>query len=76
METVRVVGFGKLKNLLKTEARVSAGQTALRAIESLQLGTLGNLPFTALVNGRVVAWDYLLQPGDELVLVPTIGGGC
>lgn len=31
----------------------------------------------ALVNGRhTESWDYILREGDELTLLPPIGGGC
>lgn len=74
--SVTVTGFGGLRQRLGPATTVAAGQTARQAVESLQLGQSSGLPLTPVVNGRVVAWDYLLQPGDNLALVPTIGGGC
>jgi molybdopterin converting factor small subunit len=75
MEMVHIIGFGKIKKRLGQNTRVPAGQTARQAVESLQLDTSGSLPLTALVNGHVVSWEYVLQPGDELTLIPTLAGG-
>ena len=76
MDTVSVTAHGNLKDRLGKNTTVPAGQTAAQAVEGLRLGLAGGLPLTAVVNGSVVEWDYVLQPGDSLVLVPTIGGGC
>lgn len=73
--SVTVTGFGRLKQRLGTETTVAAGQTARQAVENLHLSENSGLPLTPVVNGRVVAWEYLLQPGDTLTLIPTIGGG-
>jgi sulfur carrier protein ThiS len=76
MNRIRVTGFGRLKKRLKADTTVPAGQTVAQALADLHLDPSDGLPLTAMVNERVVAWDYVLQPGDKLVLVPTIGGGC
>ncbi len=75
MDQVSVTGFGRLKERLGKDTTVTPGQTVAQAIESLQLSTASGLPLTPMVNGRVTSRDYVLKPGDRLVLVPTIGGG-
>ena len=74
-DTVSVTGYGRLRDSLGKDTTVPAGQTAAQAVECLHLSPAGGLPLTAVVNDSVVEWDYVLQPGDRLVLVPTIGGG-
>ena len=76
MEMVSVTAFGSLKGRLGKEIFVPAGQTAAQVVESLRLDSIGGIPLTAVVNSKVVPWDYVLQPGDKLALLPTIGGGC
>jgi len=75
MDQVSVTGFGSLREPLGKDTTVTPGQTVAQVIESLQLGMAGGLPLTPMVNDRVAMWDYVLKPGDRLVLVPTIGGG-
>jgi molybdopterin converting factor small subunit len=75
MGDVKVIVYGRLKEHLGEETIITPGQSVRRAVESLQLSATGGLPLTPVVNGRVAEWDYVLEPGDELVLVPTIGGG-
>lgn len=72
---VSVTGFGFLKERLGRDTTVPAGQTAAQAVKSLQLEAAGGLPVTPVVNGKVVDWGYVLQPGDRLQLMPTLGGG-
>jgi molybdopterin converting factor small subunit len=76
MKEIKVVGVGRLKEYLSEGVTVAAGQTVCQAMESLNLAATGGLPITPMVNDRLVEWSYTLQPGDRLVLVPTIGGGC
>ena len=53
--------------------QVAAGQTVLEALAGLE-NRLGR-PVIAVVNGRVTDLAYRLQPGDQVRLVPQIGGG-
>jgi len=76
MGHVKVTAVGPLKKRLSKGALVASGQTVGQAVENLQLGMVGGLPLTPVVNSQVVAWDYILKPDDDLELVPTIGGGC
>ena len=62
-----------MREELPAEVRVAPGQTAGEAIGSLQLQLVDAVVIA--VNGRVVDWNYLLQPGDRLELIPAIGGG-
>jgi molybdopterin converting factor small subunit len=75
MKEIQVSGVGGVKEQLGEGVTVAPGQTVGEAVASLNLGTAGGLPLTPMVNDRVVEWGYVLQPGDKLVLVPTIGGG-
>jgi sulfur carrier protein ThiS len=75
MDMVSVTAFGNLKDCWGKEMAVPTGQTVAQAIESLRLGKAGGLPLTAVVNGQVVPWDYVLKSGDKMLLIPTIGGG-
>ncbi len=76
MDEIVVTGIGQLKKLLGKNKTISPGQTVGEAVANLKLGEAGGLPITPMVNDRVVEWSYTLQPGDRLVLAPTIGGGC
>lgn len=75
MNEIRVTAYGRLKERLSQDTFVAHGQTVRQAVESLQLDATGGLPLTPVVNGQVVTWDHVLKAGDELMLVPTIGGG-
>lgn len=70
---VRVTAFGILKEHLPQEVTVAPGQTVGQAVEGLQLELQDAV--AVVVNERVVGWNYVLQPGDELQLLPAIGGG-
>jgi len=72
---VRVTATGELKVRLHDGATVAAGQSVRQATESLELDTTSGLILIPVVNGRAVAWDRILEPGDELTLVPVIAGG-
>ena len=52
---------------------VDAGQTIGEVVGNL--GIPPNQPFVALVNRRTSDLNYRLAPGDQLRLVPAIGGG-
>jgi molybdopterin converting factor small subunit len=80
--TVRVVAFGRVRELLGSGeraltltdgARVADAWAALAA----QIAELQRLAPTTRVarNGVVAAWDERLGEGDELALLPPVGGG-
>lgn len=73
MENVTISAFGMLKEYMPTETTVIPNQTVGQAVEGLQLGTKEAI--VAMVNGRVVGWNYMLKAGDKLELVQGIGGG-
>jgi sulfur carrier protein ThiS len=52
---------------------VEAGQQIRNLAGNLGIPT--NQPFVAVVNGRTCDLGYCLKAGDEVRLVPTIGGG-
>ena len=78
---VRVIAFARLRELLGDEhsielpegADAGALWSALAAmvpdIAPLQGGT------RVACNGRVTAWDAVLASGDEVALLPPVGGG-
>ena len=53
--------------------QVAAGQTVLEALTGLEIHL--DRPVIAVVNGRVTDIAYCLQPGDQVRMVPQIGGG-
>jgi hypothetical protein len=75
MNPVAVTGLGSLKKRLGEGLTVAPGQSVGQAMAGLGLEAAGGLPVTPLVNDRVVERSYVLQPGDMLKLVPTMGGG-
>lgn len=72
-QEVKVMALGFLKAYLPEETTVAPNQTVGQVVEGLRLGT--SEPILAVVNGRVVDWNYKLAPGDKLELVQGIGGG-
>jgi sulfur carrier protein ThiS len=73
MEGVRVSTRGLFDERLRRDIVVSAGITVAEVIASLPLEDSTGL--AALVNGRLVGPAYVLQAGDEMVLVELISGG-
>ena len=72
-QEVTVSAFGLIKDFLPEGTTVAAGQTVGQAVAGLGLG-IGEA-LAVVVNERVVSWNYMLQPGDHLQLIPAIGGG-
>ena len=70
---VTITAYGMLKNHLPEGTVVHAGQTAGQAVEGLQLDLTEAV--VLVINGRVVDWNHILEPGDQLQLVLAIGGG-
>lgn len=52
---------------------VEPGQSIRQAARAA--GIPASKPFAALLNGQVVELDTILQPGDDLRLLPQISGG-
>jgi len=78
---VRVVAFARVADLVGREAElpIAAGARVRDAWECLvarapALGALAASTRTAR-NGRVVDFDEPLADGDELALLPPVGGG-
>jgi molybdopterin converting factor small subunit len=80
--TVRVVAFGRVRELLgvgeraltvAADARVADAWAALTA----EVAALHDAAPTTQVarNGAIAAWDDPLREGDELALLPPVGGG-
>jgi molybdopterin converting factor small subunit len=80
--TVRVVAFGRVRELLgvgergltvDSDACVADAWAALTAeVAALQDAA----PTTRVArNGVIAAWDEPLHEGDELALLPPVGGG-
>jgi sulfur carrier protein ThiS len=51
----------------------AAGQTVLEALAALEIKL--SQPVIAVVNGQTADLNYRLQPGDQVRLIPQIGGG-
>lgn len=73
MESVRVSTQGLLDERLRRELLLPAGQTVAGVIVSLQLDS--STGYAALVNGRLAAHEYVLQNGDDMLLVELVSGG-
>jgi len=52
---------------------VPAGSTVGQVLAVL--GVRHEAEVSLLVRGRVVGWDYALQDGDEVVVIPPLAGG-
>lgn len=74
MKRVKVVAVGMLKKHI-TQERVTAnsGQTVRQLLDGL--GIPSDLVAVVMVNGRQESKSYLLQEGDQVKLVPLVGGG-
>ena len=70
---VRLSGILARYSLAGKRVEVDAGLTIGEVVG--QLGIPTNQPFVALVNGCTTDLAYRLARGDQLRLVPTIGGG-
>jgi len=79
---IRVVAFARLReivNAAETELEVRAGARAGDAFTALAEAypTLEDHRLSTRIacNGRLVAPDYALHDGDEIALLPPVGGG-
>lgn len=74
MKRVKVVPVGMLKNYITPEmVTANSGQTVHQLLEGL--GIPSDLVAVVMVNGRQESKSYLLQEGDQVKLVPLVGGG-
>ncbi|NUQ38585.1 MAG: MoaD/ThiS family protein [Caldilineales bacterium] len=64
---------GSLKQYLPDPPRLEAAETVAAALAAL--GLPGDVPLIVLVNERVAHDHTPLHDGDEVHLVPVIGGG-
>lgn len=80
--TIRVLAFARLREILGVSersldlpegARVDDAWTALERTHRALAGERGST--RAARNGRVVGFDEKLCNGDELALLPPVGGG-
>jgi len=69
--TIRLVG--SLKQRLPTPPLFTAPTTVGAVLDALQLP--GNVHCIVMVNERVAEDATVLQEGDEVQIVPVIGGG-
>ncbi len=79
---VRVVAFARLREILnaaETELEVRAGARAddlWTALAEAYPALEDHRASTRLAcNGRLVALDHALHDGDEIALLPPVGGG-
>lgn len=73
MKRVKVVPVGMLKNYLSETVRANPAQTVHQLLDGL--GIPADLVAVVMVNGRQEPKSYLLQEGDQVKLVPLVGGG-
>ena len=74
MKRVKVVAVGMLKNYIAPEmVTANSGQTVRQLLDGL--GIPSDLVAVVMVNGRQESKNYLLQEGDQVKLVPLVGGG-
>jgi len=79
---IRVLAFGRLRELL------NAGETALHIRAGSRVGDAWSAlaercpaldehrsSTRIACNGRIVALDHVLRDGDEVALLPPVGGG-
>lgn len=66
--------MGMLKKYITQEmVTANSGQTVHQLLEGL--GIPSDLVAVVMVNGRQESKSYLLQEGDQVKLVPLVGGG-
>ena len=73
MKRVKVVPVGMLKRYLSETVTANPGQTVHQLLDGL--GIPPDLVAVVMVNGRQEPKNYLLQEGDQVKLVPLVGGG-
>jgi len=73
MKSVKVVPVGMLKRYLAETVTAKPGQTVHQLLYGL--GIPPDLVAVVMVNGRQEPKSYLLQEGDQVKLVPLVGGG-
>ena len=74
-DNVELTLVGLLRNYGPPQASlaVETGQTVSDVIR--ELGLNPDLVAIVMVNGRQESKDHRLQPGDEVKLLPLVGGG-
>lgn len=79
--TIRVLAFARLRELLAPELRLDLPETASandawEALLRLHPAIAAERATTRVArNGRLVAFEQTLCDGDELALLPPVGGG-
>jgi sulfur carrier protein ThiS len=74
MKRVKVVPVGMLQRYIAQEVVMAdSGQSVHQLLEGL--GIPPDLVAVVMVNSRQEPKSYLLQEGDEVKLVPLVGGG-
>lgn len=61
------------KGRFSLKRSVAEGTTVQQLVEDLKLPH--DLPFTVVVNGRVIEEEYVLREGDEVALFAPFSGG-
>ena len=68
-----VADFAQIELPHRPVLRVAAGQTVLEALQAEHVEL--RQPVIAVANGQVVDFNYQLQAGDSVRLLPQIAGG-
>ena len=74
---IRVILVGMLRQYVDGQESVTLTGWAGRPVRSLieSLGLPSALVGAVLIQGTLVTKDYLLQEGEEIKLIPLVGGG-
>jgi sulfur carrier protein ThiS len=77
LTSIRVVPVGIIQRYVDGQETLSlegqAGKSVRALLESLSIPS--ELVAAVLVNGRLVQKGYRVQDGDEIKLIPLLGGG-
>jgi molybdopterin converting factor small subunit len=73
MNEITLTVSQQLRRRTVSQIQPQPGQTVGQVAEALEFTTSGAV--LALINGQIAAWDDVLQAGDQLRLIPAVGGG-
>jgi sulfur carrier protein ThiS len=74
---IRVIPVGMLRQYVGGQEAMALDGWDSRSVHQLleHLGIPSPLVGAVLIGGRLVLKDYLLQEGEEVKLIPLVGGG-
>lgn len=77
MPSIEVIPVGHLRRYVDGQERFEAERWAGQSVRVMlaDLDIPSPVVGVVLANGRLVMKDYVLQGGDEIKLIPILGGG-